>query len=448
MSKRIWLGLVLLAAAQVALGQNCDNIVSDGANILGGRATGAVEEAAKTINAQGGDARVVTVGQLSGTPEAFFHTRVADCRSWQSATAGIKNNLVVFFVSTNPKKLAIFYGAEMANILGSSANAIKMQYMAPAFKDGDWMRGFVQGETQVGMRIHAFNEAALHPTQTTTTVQNEATDLSGLWTAMYWTLGIGFVTFLAWFLLYIRGNSRKQREAITAAQQDALQTAARVADMIERLKAQYAEKKALEENVDAQIGAVNLVSEQFARMGNSESTNPATTGLSADQYTTIANAYQRLMDQLITLQRDNKPSTSASRTAYAPSRKSNSTYERFGAGQSHSPSPPPPSPTPAPHPTSTHTTTNTTVFVDNSPAYVPIIVEEPVYRQREPDPEPVYSSSYSSRSSRSDDSDSGSSSNWGGVSVSAKDDDNGSSSDFSSKEDDDDSSDSGSSDGF
>lgn len=444
MSKRIWLGLVLLAAVQVAFGQNCDNIVSDEANILGGRATGAVEEAAKTINAQGGDARVVTVGQLSGTPETFFHTRVADCRSWQSATAGIKNNLVVFFVSTNPKKLAIFYGAEMANILGSSANAIKMQYMAPAFKDGDWMRGFVQGETQVGMRIHAFNEAALHPTQTTTTVQNEATDLSGLWTAMYWTLGIGFVTFLAWFLLYIRGNSRKQREAITAAQQDALQTAARVADMIERLKNQYNESKALGGAVDDKIGAVNLVSEQFARMGNSESTNPATTGLSADQYTTIANAYQRLMDQLITLQRDNKPSASASRAAYAPSPKSKSTYEYFGTSQSRPYTPPPPSQAPAPQPTSTHTTTNTTVFVDNSPAYVPIIVEEPVYRQREPDPEPVYSSSYSSRSSRSDDSDSGSSSSYSSDSSSSY--DSGSSSDYSSS--DSSSSDSGSSSDF
>lgn len=67
MLKRLWLGLVLLATAQVVFGQNCDNIVSDGANILGGRATGAIEEAAKTINSQGGDARVITVGQLSGT---------------------------------------------------------------------------------------------------------------------------------------------------------------------------------------------------------------------------------------------------------------------------------------------------------------------------------------------------------------------------------------------
>lgn len=440
MRKRFWIGYLVLLLAGFAHGQHCDVTVSDEAGVFGGKLD-SVMDAADSLNKESLNVRVVTLDAIpGGTLEAWESNMIRTCPSWQST------NRVVFVVSPSRHKLGLFYGNELKPVLDGSAAAIKSQFMGPAFASKDYARGMIQGIQQVSTRQKAFNDAALHPEQKTTVVNNQASDNSGFVHVLGWIVGIGgLVTILILLGRWAR-KREDDKDEVFASKQEASNTAASVSDLIRKLRKTYEEQAALGTNVASKQRMVDLVSEEYSDMAGKETYNPDTPGLSVAGYKAITKAYQRLMDELNTIERPSYRQSTPAPSSYPKSRRASQHIPNY-----------PTSGTPAPAPSTPASATNNTVvhntYVDNSNfgggygyggiVPVPVIIEDdrPVYREpdppaREPDPEPAYSSRYSSRddsgsssswSSSDSSSDSGSSSSYDSGSSSS---DSGSSSDF------------------
>jgi uncharacterized protein len=415
--RKIVVAAALLLCVPVCLqAQSCDQTVTDDAHVLGGSVS--VDKAARDLNAMGADVRVVTLGHLSGTLEQYVEEARGACSSWRSTSGGVKNNLIVFALAPNQRKYGIFYGGEWAAALEHSQNAIKTQFMAPAFRDGDWARGIAQGEQQVANQIKALNEAALHPQQTQVTEQ--ATDLSGLWTVMGWLLTITAVGLAVWGCVYYVGWRRRTREALAAAQQAAMKAAAAVADEIQRRRTMYDTKTALGEKNEVMGATLDRIAVGLSRLASSSSYDPSVNGLSLSQYQAMERAYNRLLQDLAGLD-ISRPSTTggAARREHRDRPQRPFSETNFGAGTAAPAAPQP-----------TQVTTNTTI-IQQEPAFIPVV--ETVYV---PDPEPVRHSSWSAPS-RSSYDDTSSSSSYGGGSSSSwsssdSSNDSGSSSSFDS----------------
>jgi uncharacterized membrane protein YgcG len=375
--RRILIFTSLFLAAIMAYGSDCDSLILDRAHVLQGKES-AIMQALDGIKAKGGDPRVVTDNPSSDTPEQYVHNVQRACPSWQSADGGVKNNLIVFLVFPQRHKVGLFIGQEFAAAINTSA--IRSQSMGPAFKDGDWARGFINGAKQAAIQIEAFQTASLHPN--TTVIDEKPTDLHGLWIFLYCLIGLAVAGGGIWAFL----GYRKRKEEQTDAQQAAVLARNDAAVRIRK-------------NSDSPDA------EDFARMMNSETWNPEADNLSADQYRRIANAYSTIARP--------KPQPPAQK----PPRQKKPQDTGIPVAQKSAVG------------NSTYVDRRTTI-INNDPGYVPmpVIIEEPpvVYeRERyEPKVREESSSSYSGGSS-----DFGSSSSWSDSSSSS--DFGSSSSDFS-----------------
>lgn len=252
----------------------CSTAVNDFAHVLN---ISTVQAAVSALAAKGADPKVITDNDYSGTPGQEVNAYHRNCVEWQSAGGGVKNNLVVLVVFPNRHKVGLFTGQEWATAINSSV--VCTQYMIPAFKDGDYTRGIVNGLTQSATMIQGFQTSVLHPG--TTTVQEQATDFSGLWQFFEWLLVVGvLVAFIviAW-KLYKYYTERSA--ARNAAQQDAVNARDEVANYV------------LNNPDDTKTA------ERFSRFNNSETMNPDTKGLEALDYIIIRNGYRNLLQSKI-----------------------------------------------------------------------------------------------------------------------------------------------------
>ena len=400
--------LATAASAQV-FSHSCDSAVFvNPSSLLPTGAHADIINAENSIITKGADPLVIiddTVSDL--TPEQYVATLQKACTSWQSADGGVKNNLIVFLVFPKRHKVGLFMGKEFEKAI--DASVVRTQYMAPAFRDGDWERGMISGIKQVGIEIEAYQTAALHPATTTNVVNKQATDMSGFWKWLDGLLILGALIG-AWglFVYY-----RKRRSERLAAQQNAV-----------HWRNEAAEK----------VNGTTLTSylDEFTRLSNSETFNPDTNGLDTEQYSEMAARYKQICDSIdgITGMRD------------APLRtvtKTKATHHNAGGNVA-------PAATeartdiPAGNPaTVTH---NTTIINEDSdydrytgPDFVPVpvVIEEPVVEREPVREEPSSGWSDKSSSSSSDDSsssfsDSSSSSDFGDSGSSFS--DSSSSSDF------------------
>lgn len=367
--------LAIFLFAATAFASDCNSPVVDNAHVLQGKEV-TIITALAAITAKGGDGRVIT-DDPSITPEQYVAQVQRSCPSWQSANGGVKNNLIVFLVFPQHHKVGLFVGNEFGKAINTSL--VRSQFMAPGFKDGDFSRGFTSGINQVAVEMEAFQTAALHPNQTTVTQQ--PTDYSGLW---HWLDGILLLVVfcgMLWLVLYFRSK----RQATKDAQQNAIRA----------------------RNAAAQMAVDNPTSigvDQFTKLSNSETFNPDTDGLNERQYEAIATEYRNIIWHTVA----NPP-------------KSTRHTQKYPSPSSYS------EPIPTTPNTPDQTVINRTTIINRgyepSPYIpVPVIVEEPIYRE----PERHH---YSEPSSGSD---------WGGSSSSSSYDsgssfsDSSSSSDFSS----------------
>ncbi len=397
----------LFLFASAAFAADCNSPIVDNANVLGNRKFD-VNAAIIALSAKGADPKVIT-DDPNITPEQYVEAARRECPSWQSANGGVKNNLIVFLVFPKHHKVGLFVGDEFGKALNTSA--IRSQFMAPAFKDGDWARGMMSGINEAGVQIEAFQTSALHPA--TTVVHQEATNFSGLWRWLDAVLLL-IALIAAWGLfVYYRKKGQEARDA----QQRAVQARNSAAEYV---------------NAHPDTNAA----ESFSRLSNSETFNPETNGLTVEQYDSIASQYNTLIKKL-TNEVQSKYTAAGVNSSSQRRTKSNHHSQRTDIPAA-SPAPtsaPPSTGSPAPSQVVEHHTTTIINEGYQSPYYqpiVPIIVEEPVYREpyRAPDPEPSYSRPSSGWSDSSSSSDFGSSSSWSDSSSSSSFDSGSSSSDF------------------
>lgn len=338
-------------------------------------------QAEKGLEAKGADPRVIIDGATATTPEQYVSLMHQACPSWQSANGGVKNNLIIFLVFPRAHKAGIFVGQEFGKVLNTTQ--IRMQYMTPAFRDGDWTRGIINGINQAGIEIEAFQTAALRPN--TTVITKQATDYHGLW---MWLDGLLFLGALVGIFFVLMGI-RRRRQAARDAQQVAAQARNDAADLV---------------NANPNTNAA----EKFSKMSQSETFNPDTDGLSAAQYLIIADAFQRLIRDL---RLEVTPPTPSRHSRWSTAQHKSDVGQPPAAEAQPQPNAVSSQPTQAP---------STTTIINNSPGFIPIPIpiEEPVYVPEEPVVvHESHGGGWSDTSSSSDDSDSGSS--WSGSSSSS-----------------------------
>lgn len=361
---RFWrvLSSLVLLLGSLAFGQNCGIRIQDDANILGG--SGLVSKAVFNLIDKGADPFVFTSNTFPGTGEQFVSGMHDRCTNWKSANGGVKNNLVVFLVFPKRHVVGLFTGAEFGFV---NSTQIRTETMIPAFKDGDYTRGITNGIEQVGSQISAHRTGG-------SVINQQATDLKGLWVAMYITLGLIALLGLIVLISKISANRRKR----LAAQQNAVNARNKAAQFV----LQYPDSEGASE---------------FARLNNSETYNPDTPDLSAEAYTNIALAYRGLVFKN---KEDRKASVPTALGAPHGTPENIDTFPGYAGKQVSAPAP--------------QTIVNNT-YVDTytPPVYVPPVIVEETYV------EPSRGSGYSSSSFRSSDSSSSDSTGWSNSSSSS-----------------------------
>jgi uncharacterized membrane protein YgcG len=272
----------------------CNTVISDQSNILPEAQSTNINSAASALAAQGADPHVIVTNNIGSSVEQLLKQLHANCPSWQSENGGVKNNLVVMIVSPARHKFGLFFGNEWNKALSDHVESIKMDFMAPNFRRGDIAGGIIVGLRQVSNQITAFSDAALHPQIHQTVVNNQATDMNGLWTffqIIAALLSVSGIIILAVYLL----NGRRKRKA---AQLSAIQSKNAVADRLTKTKAWLDEQVALGVKVTAQQCIYDLVSEVYARNNSLESYN-LEAKWSTETYLDIKNSYDELYKNLM-----------------------------------------------------------------------------------------------------------------------------------------------------
>lgn len=392
----------------VARAQTCDAVVADDGGVLSSPQLTQILMAANPLIIEGADVRVRTT-PFTDNLDVVEKQYENNCSSWQGANGGRKNSLISLMVSPAGRKLGIYYGSAFKPALDGSWMRIKSDYMAPKFRDKDWVGGFVATEQQLIARITASKDEALHPVvSTTTNVVNEAaTDYTELWKVFKLFLELFAFFSLIFFVSRYYSRKKKRKEEIAGAQQEAIIRRNYAVDRINKYKEEVSPKT---QNV------YDLAVEEFSRLMNSEKTNPDNEGMEVSQYQYLSRTYFTLYKGLDNVFRPNEEPEETEE----PAEKKTTVYNYV------SPKNPDVSRVPIPQPVA-YTGGDTTIIA-------PIIIDpitEPVYKP-EPEPEHHHHSSdddNSFGSSSSDDSGGGSSS-WDTGSSSS--DFGGGSSDFGS----------------
>lgn len=395
---KVFGAFLLLLFAVPARSQDCDAIVDDHAEVLKPAERVSVTDAARQLNEQGADVRVRTVGITPNLDidEKDFEQR---CASWRSPDGGRKSTLLVLMVSPQSRKAGIYIGAALKPALDAHWNRIMTDYMKPHFKTADWAGGFLAAEQQLSARIIASKDEAVHPATSTTV--NQATDLSGLWTVLKWTLAFGLL--IAGMVIFIAAwnRRRKAQQELREAQRKAIDVKARAAEL---LKSKHPR--------------VDEASQEFSRLSASIRNDPYADDLAVEEYNAIAAQYQKVVDMLQPVY----PSYFRGEHRVPPAQKKEEAHEEKHPAR------------PSASDVAASSSASSTVITGIP---VPMSYPEPV-RMPEPEPERAPERHHSHHRSSSDSDSSGSSggsSSWSsGSSDSSSSSDSGGSSDFGSSD--------------
>lgn len=285
--RKLWLVVVVMLSG-MAMAQNCDVIVYDGANVLKGQEQ-QIETAAQGIIQKGGDVRVRTV--LNATNLDLVESQYEkSCTSWMSPNGGRKSTLIVLMVAPKDRKMGIYYGAAWKKALDDHWNRIKAESMAPYFRNGDFSGGFIATENQLASRIAASQDEAVHPAVNQTVNQEAPVDLSGLWTFLMWCLLLSACGGgLAWLFSYL-SKRRERSDELKSVQVLAIRYKNLAGQKINMLRTRTLDA----ENKNA---FDNLV-EQYADAGNSVKNDPTIDGLPVEVYRTQESLYHGIFHAL------------------------------------------------------------------------------------------------------------------------------------------------------
>lgn len=295
------LALVTFLAVMTAvplLGQTrCNDLVVDEAGVLGGDPK--LTASAHDLVNQGADVKVRTVRDM-GTPTLDVYEKQMEqsCPSWQSPDGGRKNNLLVFLVATQNRKVGMYYGSQWRPALDNQWPRIQSEFMAPRFRDKDFAGGLTAGIEQAKQLIyvHAHVQTASGPVVVNT---GPPTDYSGLWRVLGWLVVIVFVLGTGIGVYVVIGHRKESEDEVKGAQQDAVLARQRAADALNRVSAKLAELLPRYPSTLAKAnGWFDQVSENYNELRTSGVSDPGQEGLTLKQYRAIASAYRDIADSL------------------------------------------------------------------------------------------------------------------------------------------------------
>lgn len=383
--KQLSVFLLLLFAASISFGQDCNSAVIDEAHVIKSRETMLASSGVRDLIDQGADVKFVTVSRPFTSLLEVEKYYEAACPSWLSPTHQRKANLAVFIVAPLRRKKNIFFGSAYSPEFPNedSVNTLYSKASNSFFGAGQWEDGFTAVARDFSATVSAYHDQQQHPvTNTTTTTVNEApTDLSGLW--FFFKIVGGLFGLVLLFIAYVWYS--KKKAAKDAAQTDALEEfrqAHQAFLTMDKTQANY-------DNVAATL----------SNMSNSLNYDP-NEKLSVGQYEAIARAWQELRYEM------RSPAVKAAEQSTAKAHHKYRTIKNKKDAYPQSPTPTQPG------------VTNTTVINQSSNSdglLTGILIDEAIHaddRPRYSEPEPAPAQVRTGEDSNLGSSSSGSDSSW------------------------------------
>jgi uncharacterized membrane protein YgcG len=297
--------------------------------------------------------------------------------------------------------------------LDNNWTRIQTDYMVPRFRAGDISGGLAAAQSQVAKRIEASKDEAIHPNISTTTVNEQATDLSGLWKFLLWVLLFGVAGAIAFFVIKSMQKKQDSKQEREAKRYNAVLYRNQCSTLVPSLKILLANETALNNPKAKEAQEVyDEAMEEFSRNQKSLSLDPNNDTLTTDALASVADVYVKLYNKFLSVKRILNGVEKTTSTVYTPTPHNTAEFRTSQYPTNYSsPTPPiPPSP-------SQRVVERTTVIHDgyrDNPGDMltgMIIGEELANNKREEKrPEPVYNSSHE------DDENTGGSTDWGGSS--------------------------------
>jgi len=283
-------GTILLGWAYVAYGQGmridpCAKVVVGSDGVLKTSENERVVKAAQTVNAEGAETHVVIAEGKIENLDVMVNQWVKECPSWQAINGGPKSTLIVAGLAPDTRKMGIYYGSQWKKALDSHSTRIRMDFMAPSFRQGEWAIGLTLGLEQIAKRLAAAKDEALHPAVSTTTYA--AVDYTGLWHFGYLLLILGSLGGLAWGIHYLLSRRQTSEEDTHNAQMSAIMARSSTIHLINALRDKLEETP----NKIAQL-RYDALMEEYSEFAASEKGNPNTDGLTKGNYEAIEEKYE------------------------------------------------------------------------------------------------------------------------------------------------------------
>lgn len=300
-----------------AASEQCDATIIDGAQKFGSDLS-AVEASARSLATLGTDVRVRTLPNLGSfsTLDGYIDSMKSECGSWRSTSGTRKNNLLVFAMAVNDRKVGIFYGEQWKQAFKDAGGEgrIYNNQMGPRFADGDFAGGFVAGMNESFRVIDKFlkPDKAASNSGPAVIVDKKPTDLSGLWIVLGIMVGLLALGGLLYFGNKVLTKRREDEEGRKTERQRALRARDATTNITNQVGdtkrkavrqakvAKYSQiggtiaqrlaqaQQTVDTNLEAAIGAVASAS---SASGSEEDTT-----LTAGEYEQIANSYEGALE--------------------------------------------------------------------------------------------------------------------------------------------------------
>lgn len=311
--------LIAMIGAGTAHAAPCDARVVDETGKFG-QGLSKVEEAADKLATAGADVRVRMVNSLGGfgNMDQLENSLERDCGSWQGASGGRKNNLVVLMLMPTTKadgkpgaKAGLYYGSMWTQSIDGKWIPILKNVVAPYVGDGDYAGGVTAGLnslTQI-VAVQVQNPTGVQttpvqvPQQPPVVVHEQPTDFTGLWWVFGSIVGLGALVLLVALISRASGARGRRRAAqqTAKAEKGACTTGILEYDTPLQLAEARVNKAALvvsEEDATPLRTKLaktkNDLSSASLRLGqlDQSATNPDRDGLTVEEYETMASEYK------------------------------------------------------------------------------------------------------------------------------------------------------------
>lgn len=273
--KKIFQAVLMIFLAIPAFSQTC-GFVSDEAGVIKDQSV--ISKAASALIDQGADVHVVTVASVGRYGSRLMDVEKAyerQCSSWVGPNGQRKANLFVLMVAPKERLKNVFFGGAYTGALPSedSVNTVYSKYANPYFRTGQWEQGFAAAISGFNQTVVAYHDEQKHPVQATTV--NQPTDLKPVAHVFSFLLWILILAGFAGILIYVLAR----RSASRAAQRKAILSRQRVDKVIYTSTSGYS-------------------TALYNSMTSSDAYDPNQSGLGADEYLRIADAWDQLFDEI------------------------------------------------------------------------------------------------------------------------------------------------------